>query len=92
MKRPTDERVQELRQELFSRIDAGTISLGEATRLMRKTLGMNRREYAEKILRISHDALQDVETNKGNPTLKTLRTIAKPFGLEIGFVRKQSEY
>ncbi len=91
MKRPTHERVQELRQELFSKIDAGNISLGDATRLMRKTLGMNRREYAEKILKISHDALQDVETSKGNPTLKTLRIVAKPFGLEIGFVRRQSD-
>ncbi len=90
MKKPSNERVQELRQELFSRIDAGKISIGEATRLMRKTIGMNRKDYAEKILKISHDALQNVETGKGNPTLKTLQTIGRPFGLEIGFVRKKS--
>jgi len=28
---------------------------------MRKTLGMNRRVCAEEILKISHDALQDIE-------------------------------
>jgi DNA-binding XRE family transcriptional regulator len=90
MKRPSNEKIQELREELFSRIDDGTISIGEATRLMRKTLGMNRRDYAEKILKISHDALQAVETGKGNPTLKTLQTIGKPFGLNVGFVREKS--
>lgn len=89
MKRPTNEKIQELREELFSRIDDGTISIGEATRLMRKTVGMNRRDYAEKILKISHDALQAVETGKGNPTLKTLQIIGKPFGLNVGFVRKK---
>lgn len=88
MKRPTNEKIQELREELFFRIDDGTIAISEATRLMRKTLGMNRRDYAEKILKISHDALQAVETGKGNPTLKTLQTIGKPFGLDVGFVRK----
>ena len=56
---------------------------------MRKILGMNRRDYAEKILKISHDALQAVETSKGNPTLKTLQIIGKPFGLNVGFVRKK---
>ncbi|PLX92615.1 MAG: XRE family transcriptional regulator [Desulfuromonas sp.] len=90
MKRPTPEKIQELREALFSRIDAGEISIGEATRLMRRTLGMNRKDYAEKILKISHDALQAVETGKGNPTLKTLRIIGKPFGLEVGFVRKRN--
>lgn len=90
MKRPSNEKIQELREELFSRIDAGTISIGEATRLMRKTLGMNRKDYAEKILKISHDSLQAVETGKGNPTLKTLQTIGKPFGLNVGFVREKS--
>ena len=90
MKRPANEKIQALREELFSRIDVGAISIGDATRLMRKTLGMNRKDYAEKILKISHDSLQVVETGKGNPTLKTLQIIGKPFGLKVGFVRKQS--
>ncbi|MBN2644480.1 MAG: helix-turn-helix transcriptional regulator [Desulfuromonadaceae bacterium] len=89
MKRPSNEKISQMREELFSRIDAGTISIGEATRMMRRTLGMNRRDYAEKILKISHDALQAVETGKGNPTLKTLKRIGKPFGLEVGFVRSK---
>ncbi|MEA3544297.1 MAG: helix-turn-helix transcriptional regulator [Thermodesulfobacteriota bacterium] len=88
MKRPDKEKIQQLRQELFVGIDNGTLNLADATRRMRKTLGMNRRDYAEKVLKISHDALQDIETGKGNPTLKTLNIVGKPFGLKIGFIRK----
>ncbi len=78
-----------MRQELFDDIEAGRIGLAEATRKMRKMLGMNRREYAEKVLKIGFETLQAVETGQGNPTLKTLRAIGAPFGLDVGFVRKK---
>ncbi len=90
MKRPSHEKIEEMRKDLFARVDAGTITIADASRLMRKILGMNRREYAENILKISHDALQAVETGKGNPTLKTLQAVGKPFGLKVAFVRKDS--
>jgi DNA-binding XRE family transcriptional regulator len=89
MKRPDNKEVQRLRQELFDDIEAGRIGLADATRKMRKILGMNRKDYAEKILKISFETLQDVETGKGNPTLKTLKAIGAPWGLDIGFVRKE---
>jgi len=50
---------------------------------------MSQKEYAEKVLKIGFDALAGVESETGNPTLKTLRSIAKPFGLDVGFVRKK---
>jgi len=89
MKRPEDHEINRLRQELFDDIEAGNIGLAEATRKMRRILGMNRKEYAEKVLKIGFETLQDVETGKGNPTLKTLRAIGAPWGLDIGFVRKR---
>ncbi len=89
MKRPSEEEIRRLRQELFEDIEAGRLSLGEATRKMRKILGMNRRDYAEKVLKIGFETLQDVETGRGNPTLKTLRAIGAPFGLDVGFVHKK---
>ncbi len=92
MKRPEDKELMELRQELFDQIEAGHLSLADATRKMRKILGMNRRDYATKILKIGFDTLQDVETGKGNPTLKTLKIIGAPFGLDVGFMRKRREY
>jgi putative transcriptional regulator len=89
LKRPDEKEIKRMRQELFDEIEEGRIDLAEATRKMRRTLGMNRREYAEKILKIGFETLQDVETGRGNPTLKTLRAIGAPFGLDVGFVRKK---
>lgn len=89
MKRPDDQEVKRLRQELCDDIEAGKIGLAQATRKMRKILGMNRKDYAEKVLKIGFETLQDVETGRGNPTLKTLQAIGAPWGLEIGFVRKK---
>ncbi|ABA87763.1 helix-turn-helix XRE domain protein [Syntrophotalea carbinolica DSM 2380] len=91
MKRPDAKEMKRLRQEFFNDIEEGRITLAEATRRMRKILGMNRREYAEKVLKIGFETLQAVETGKGNPTLKTLKIIGAPFGLEVGFVRKKGE-
>ena len=89
MKRPDNSELKRLRLELFNGIEAGQLTLAEATKKMRKTLGMNRKEYAVTILKIGFETLQDVETGKGNPTLKTLRAIGAPFGLDVGFIRKQ---
>ncbi|OEU62726.1 MAG: transcriptional regulator [Desulfuromonadales bacterium C00003094] len=89
MKRPDDKEITRLRHELFDDIEAGRIGLAEATRKMRKMLGMSQREYSEKILNIGFETLQAVETGHGNPTLKTLRAIGAPFGLDVGFVRKK---
>jgi len=91
MKRPDNESIKKMRRELFEGIDNGKLTIGQAARRMRKTLGMNRKTYAEQVLKITHDALQDIETGKGNPTLKTLRKVGKPFGLEVGFVRKEED-
>lgn len=89
MKRLEGEELKKMRQKLDAGIEDGTLTLGEATRMMRRIVGMNRREYAARVAKVGHDALQAVETGKGNPTLKTLRAIGAPFGLDVGFVKKR---
>ncbi|MEA3465319.1 MAG: helix-turn-helix transcriptional regulator [Thermodesulfobacteriota bacterium] len=87
MKRPSPEKIEQLRKELYEGIDAGTVDIPEASKLMRKILGMSRQTYAAKILRgVSFQTLQAVETRQGNPTLKTLEEIGKPFGLKVSFI------
>jgi len=92
MKRPNNDEAVKLRNLLLEDIEAGRIDIATATRKMRKILGMNRRDYAEKIAKIGFETLQAVETGRGNPTLKTLRAIGAPFGLDVGFVRKNKAF
>ncbi len=81
------EAVRERKLALFEKVQAGRITIGQATREMRKIVGMTQKEYAEKVLGIFPRVLLDIENDKGNPTLETLKKIAEPFGLKVGFVR-----
>ncbi|MES9856608.1 MAG: helix-turn-helix domain-containing protein [Sedimenticola sp.] len=79
----------ELKKELNRALGAGELSLGQATLRMRKIVGMTQKEYARKVLDIAPRVLMAIENDKGNPTLKTLRKIGRPFGYQVGFVRKK---
>ena len=79
----------ELKKELNRALDAGELSLGQATLHMRKIVGMTQKEYAKKVLDIAPRVLMAIENDKGNPTLETLRKIGRPFGYQVGFIRKR---
>ena len=79
----------ELKKELNRALDVGELSLGQATLRMRKIVGMTQKEYAKKVLDIAPRVLMAIENGKGNPTLETLRKIGRPFGYQVGFVRKR---
>jgi DNA-binding XRE family transcriptional regulator len=85
----TQEEIRGEKEALYADIQAGSLTLGEATRRMRKIVGMTQKDYAEKVLKIYPRVLMDIERDKGNPTLETLQKIAAPFGLVVGFVSKR---
>lgn len=87
MNKPTREEARIRKIELYERIQAGQLTIGQATREMRKIIGMTQKEYAEKVLGIFPRVLMDIENDKGNPTLETLQKIAGPLGLKVGFLR-----
>ena len=86
MKKPSEDEVRRLKAELYDGIESGQIDIAEATKSMRNILGMSGREYAERIAKVSFKTLQAIEKRRGNPTLKTLEALGKPFGLKVGFV------
>jgi len=75
-----------MKEELYLGLAQGDIGIREATRRMRKILGMNQKEYAQKVADISPRILSQFENGSGNPTLSTLEKIALPFGLKITFL------
>jgi transcriptional regulator with XRE-family HTH domain len=86
MKRPAPEEMARLKEELYVGLAQGGIGIREATRRMRKILGMNQKEYAKKVADISPRILSQFENGTGNPTLATLEKIALPFGLKVTFL------
>lgn len=77
-----------LKQELREALQAGELTLGQATKRMRKIVGMTQEEFAKTVLKITPRILVAIENDRGNPTLATLNKIAKPFGYDVGFVRR----
>ena len=80
----------EMKENLYLGLAKGTIGIREATRQMRKILGMTQKEYALKIADVSPRILSEFESGGGNPTLATLEKIASPFGLKVTFLAPES--
>ncbi|TQV70802.1 helix-turn-helix transcriptional regulator [Exilibacterium tricleocarpae] len=83
------EHATELKAELKRSLMAGELSLGEAIRRMRKIVGMNQTDYANKVANVAPRILMDIERGRGNPTVETLNKIGRPFGYKVGFVPKK---
>jgi transcriptional regulator with XRE-family HTH domain len=90
MKRPTTKEMARMKEELYLDLAQGNIGIRDATRRMRKILGMTQTEYAQKVAVISPRILSGFENGLGNPTLATLEKIALPFWLKVTFLPPES--
>jgi transcriptional regulator with XRE-family HTH domain len=75
-----------MKETLYVDLARGNIDVREATRRMRKILGMTQKDYAREVVGISPRILSGFENGTGNPTLATLEKIALPFGLKVTFL------
>ncbi len=85
-----DRSAREKREALIEQIQSGALTIGEAVRAMRKTTGLNQRDYAQKILAIPVRTLSEIERDLANPTVETLNRVGRPFGLQAGFIPKRA--
>jgi len=79
-----------MKESLYRDLSTGAIGIREATRKMRKILGMTQKDYAKKIAGVSPRILSEFENGSGNPTLATLEKIGSPFGLKVTFLPPES--
>lgn len=86
----TPEDIRKEKEALYAEISQGLLTIGQATRRMRKIVGLTQADYARKVLKVYPRVLMEIERDRGNPTLETLEKIARPFGLKVGFTTKQT--
>lgn len=73
-------------REIHGALSDGTISLGQAvSRLRQEITGLSQARFA-KLCKISERSLLQLEQDAGNPTVKTLNKVLRPFGLTVGIV------
>lgn len=70
---------------LYAGLASGQIELADAVRRMRHLSGLTQPEFARH-RGISVQALRQIESGQGNPTVRTLDAVARVFGLKTGFV------
>jgi transcriptional regulator with XRE-family HTH domain len=85
--RQNTERREAARQQLYERVKQGNLDLADAVRLMRRVADKTQAEYA-KLVGVSPRVLIDFERGVGNPTVRTLRRMLDPFGLELTVRRR----
>ncbi|NWA27405.1 helix-turn-helix transcriptional regulator [Pseudomonas gingeri] len=74
-------------QSIQDDLAQGVIGIGAAVRRLRvEVTGLHQSQFA-RMCRISVRTLVHIEHGEGNPTLKSLNSVFKPFGLQMGVVR-----
>ncbi|MEG0248124.1 helix-turn-helix protein [compost metagenome] len=69
----------------------GTCDMGTAVRHLRVTVaGLQQSQFA-RMCKVSLRTLIQIERGEGNPTLKSMNAVLRPFGLQIGVVRRQRQ-
>lgn len=67
----------------------GTLELGAGARYLRVTVANLQQAQFARMCKISLRTLIQIEKGEGNPTLKSMNAVFRPFGLQMGVVRRQ---
>ncbi|AHD17124.1 helix-turn-helix protein [compost metagenome] len=67
----------------------GTWELGAGVRHLRVTVANLQQAQFARMCKISLRTLIQIEQGEGNPTLKSMNAVFRPFGLQMGVVRRQ---
>lgn len=84
--KPTPDEQNALRRAFYERLERGDFTIPEAIKAMREMTGLTQAEFAAH-RGVSRRVIQDIERGTGNPTVESLDSVAKLFGLRVGFVR-----
>lgn len=75
---------RQIMEEVEQQLNNGDIEFGEAIKTLRKDItGLRQQEFA-KLCGVSLRTLAQIESGKGNPTIKTLNQLLRLFGMKVG--------
>ncbi len=73
-------------REIHEALNQGSLTLGQAvSRLRQEVTGLSQAKFA-KLCKLSERSLLQLEQDAGNPTIKSLNKVMRPFGLTVGIV------
>lgn len=69
----------------------GSLELGAAVRRLRTEVAQMQQTQFAQMCKVSVRTLIQIEQGEGNPTLKSLNAVFKPFGLQMGVGRRNRQ-
>jgi transcriptional regulator with XRE-family HTH domain len=75
----------ELIENLRDALRRGAMGWADSCRFMRASDGLTQAQFAKKV-GVSLKVIKDLESGSGNPTLASLESIARFFGMRVGLV------
>lgn len=74
--------------EVRQGLKEGTITFGEAIRQLRtKVTGLSQADFA-RACKLSLRTVRQLEQDDGNPTVATLNSVFRPFGMRVGILHR----
>lgn len=70
-------------------LQKGALELADACRYIRANQGLTQADFAARV-GVATKVVKELESGRGNPTLKSLNRIAASVGLQVGVVRRQA--
>lgn len=79
-------------RDIHAALGDGTLTLGQAiSRLRLEITGLSQAKFA-RMCKISERSLLQLEQDAGNPTVKSLNKVMRPFGLTVGIVAIKHDF
>lgn len=75
-------------ESVMAGIADGSLELGAAVRRLRVEVAKMQQTQFAKMCKISVRTLIQIEQGEGNPTLNSLNAVFRPFGLQMGVMRR----
>ncbi|MEZ2743864.1 helix-turn-helix domain-containing protein [Halopseudomonas bauzanensis] len=76
----------EIFDDIWRQLDEGSITLGETIHQLRTRItGLTQADFA-RMCKISVRTLRQLEQDNGNPTLETVNSVLRAFGMQLGIV------
>jgi DNA-binding XRE family transcriptional regulator len=87
----TPEQRAQIIEDVQREIAEGSLELGAAVRQLRVTVANLQQAQFARMCKVSLRTLIQIEQGEGNPTLRSLNAVFRPFGLQMGVVRRQRQ-
>lgn len=75
----------EARHSLLRAAERGELTWAEGVRAMRRSFGLTQAEFG-RTFGFTTRQVSQLETGAANPTVETLKRLARPFGLTVGLI------